>query len=316
MAVMGGLLYYENGKYFVNEDALPIEQTGTVKESGNLGQLSLAYGANFDDKTYLGASLGIQSLRFDRSTAYNEFFPSNAIHLRSQYYDNELSITGTGFNLTVGIIQRLNDQFNIGASISTPTFLWVRDSFIQYAGVNAVNPGSVMYYNNAQTAVDEFTYRITSPLKASAGVSAYLPKKVGVISVEAEYRGYSRMGIKAKDAGTWSDAQDGLIQDEYKDVVNLKAGIELRHGIGRLRGGFNYIQDPLRYASDYNVKKNNIISSIGLGIRNNTFFADLTYSRSVNTGAYNPYVLDAGDHYSVTYKQTRGWVGISIGTFL
>lgn len=255
MAVMGGLLYYENGKYFVNEDALPIEQTGTVKESGNLGQLSLAYGANFDDKTYLGASLGIQSLRFDRSTAYNEFFPSNAIHLRSQYYDNELSITGTGFNLTVGIIQRLNDQFNIGASISTPTFLWVRDSFIQYAGVNAVNPGSVMYYNNAQTAVDEFTYRITSPLKASAGVSAYLPKKVGVISVEAEYRGYSRMGIKAKDAGTWSDAQDGLIQDEYKDVVNLKAGIELRHGIGRLRGGFNYIQDPLRYASDYNVKK-------------------------------------------------------------
>jgi hypothetical protein len=316
MAVMGGLLYYENGKYFVNEDALPIDQNGTVKESGNLGQLSLAYGANFDDKTYLGASLGIQSLRFDRSTAYNEFFPSNAIHLRSQYYDNELSISGTGFNLTVGIIQRLNDQFNIGASISTPTFLWVRDSFIQYAGVNAVSPGSVIYYNNAQTAVDEFTYRITSPLKASAGVSAYLPKKVGVISVEAEYLGYSRMGIKAKDAGTWSDAQDGLIQDEYKDVVNLKAGIELRHGIGRLRGGINYIQDPLRYASDYNVKKNNIISSIGVGIRNSTFFADLTYSRTVNTGAYNPYVLDAGDHYSVTYKQTRGWVGISIGTFL
>ncbi len=315
MAVMGGLLFYENGKYWVNEDALPIQQSGTVTESGNLGQLNLSYGANFDDKTYLGAALGIQTLRFDRSTIFNEPFPASAIHLRSQYYDNDLSITGTGLNLTVGLIQRINDHFNVGASVTTPTLMWARDGFIQYAGVNAVNSSSVPYYSNAQTAVDEFNYRITSPLRASAGVSAFLPKKIGVVSVEAEYLGYSRMGIKAKNAGPWSDTQNGLIQDEFKDVVNLKAGIELRKGIARLRGGVNFINDALRYADEYNVKKNTVIGSVGLGVRNARFFADLTYSRFVNTGVYNPYVLDAGDHNSVAFKQARGTVGITVGSF-
>src|SRR5690606_32252781 len=137
-----------------------------------------------------------------------------------------------------------------------------RDGFLQKAGGNAVNSSSVPYYNNAQTAVDGLYYRITSPLRASAGVSACLPKKIGVGSVEAEYVGFSRMGIKAKNAGPWSDGQNGMIQDEYKDVVNLKAGLELRKGIARLRGGVNFINDALRYASDYNVKKNTVIGSV------------------------------------------------------
>lgn len=315
MAVMGGLLYYDEGRYIVNEDALPINQSGKVTESGNLGQLNISYGANFDDKTYFGAGLGIQTLRFDRSTVFDETFPSNASYLRSQYYDNELSITGTGLNLTLGIIQRLNDHLNLGASITTPTLMWVTDSFVQYAGVNAVTPDAVLYDTEAQTALDEFKYRIVSPLRASAGISAFLPKKIGVVSLEAEYVGFSRMGIKDKNSAIWSDDQSGMIQDEYKDVINLKAGIELRKGIGRLRGGLNFINDPLRYASDYNVKKNTVAGSAGIGIRNSNFFVDLSYSRYISTGAYNPYILDDGSHHSVTFRQARGTVGITVGSF-
>ncbi len=315
MAVMGGLLYYEDGQYFVNEDALPIHQTGKVTESGNLGQLNISYGANFDDKTYFGAGLGIQTLRFDRATKYDESFPSNSTYLNSQYYDNELSITGTGLNLTLGVIQRLNDYLNFGASVTTPTLMWVTDSFIQYAGVSAVTSGAVMYDTEARTALDEFNYRIVSPLRANAGLSAFLPKKIGVVSLEAEYVGYSRMGIKAKDAALWSDDQNGMIQDEYKDVVNLKAGIELRKGIGRLRGGIQFMNDPLRYAEDYNVKKNTVAGSAGIGIRNSNFFVDLSYSRFINTGVYNPYILDDNSHNSVTFRQARGTVGITVGSF-
>lgn len=317
MALMGGLLYYDDGAFRPNEFALPINQSGKVTESGNLGQLNVSYGANFDDKTYIGAGLGIQMLRFDRSTVYDETFTSNPSYLRSQYYDNELSITGAGVNLTVGIIQRLNDHLNLGASITTPTFMGVTDSFIQYGGVDPIPnvPDAVMYETSASTALDEFKYRIVSPLRASAGISAFLPKKIGVVSVEAEYVGFSRMSLKAKDAAIWSDGQNGLIQEEYKDVVNIKAGIELRKGIGRLRGGFNFINDPLRYASEYNVKKNTMIGSAGIGIRNSNFFADLSYSRYINTGAYNPYILDDNSHHSVTFRQVRGTVGITVGSF-
>src|SRR5690606_12416871 len=86
MAVMGGLLFYQDGRYTINEDALPITQSGKVTEIGNVGQLNLSYGANFDDKTYIGLGLGIQTLRFDRSTLFDESFPANSNYLRSQYY--------------------------------------------------------------------------------------------------------------------------------------------------------------------------------------------------------------------------------------
>ena len=315
MAVMGGLLYYDEGRYTVNEDALPVQQSGKVTEAGNTGQLNLSYGVNFDDKTYVGIGLGIQTLRFERSTRYDETFPANANYLRSQYYDNELSITGTGVNLSLGVIQRLNDYFNVGASITTPTFTGVSDSFVQYGGVSAITSDAVMYDTEARTALDEFRYRIVSPLRASAGVSAFLPGKIGVVSVEAEYVGFSRMSIKAKDSATWADDQNGMIQDEYKDVVNVKAGVELRKGIGRLRGGLNLINDPLRYASDFNVKKNTVVGSAGIGLRTSNFFVDLSYSRFVTTGAYNPYVLGDNTHNSVTYNQARGTVGITVGSF-
>jgi len=317
MALMGGLLYYDEGAYRPNEFALPVNQAGKVTESGNLGQLNVSYGANFDDKTYIGAGLGIQMLRFDRSTTFDETFTSNPTYLRSQYYDNDLSITGAGVNLTVGVIQRLNDHLNLGASVTSPTFMRVTDSFIQYGGVDPLPnvPDAVMYKTSASTALDEFNYRVVSPLRASAGVSAFLPKKIGVVSVEAEYVGFSRMSLKSKDAAVWSDDQNGMIQEEYKDVVNVKAGIELRKGIGRLRGGFNFINDPLRYASDYKVKKNTMIGSAGIGIRKSNFFADLSYSRYMNTGAYNPYILNDNSHQSVTFKQARSTVGITVGSF-
>ncbi len=315
MALMGGLLYYDEGRYVINEDALPVSQSGSVSESGNLGQLNVSYGANFDDKTYIGAGLGIQTLRFDRSTVFDEAFPSNSSYLRSQYYDNELSITGTGLNLTLGIIQRLNDHLNLGASVTTPTLMWITDSFVQYGGVSPVNPDAVLYDTDARTAIDEFKYRVVSPLRANAGISAFLPKKIGVVSLEAEYVGFSRMGIRAKDSAIWSDGQNSSIQEEYKDVVNLKAGIELRKGIGRLRGGVNFINDPLRYASDFNVKKNTVAGSAGIGIRNSNFFADLSYSRYISTGAYNPYILNDNSHNSVTFRQARGTVGITVGSF-
>lgn len=315
MALMGGLLFYDQGRYLVNEEALPVSQSGKVTESGNLGQLNVSYGANFDDKTYIGAGLGIQTLRFDRSTSFDEKFPSNAQYLRSQYYDNELSINGTGLNLAVGVIQRLNDHLNLGATITTPTLLWLTDSFIQYAGVDPITSDAILYDRDARTALDEFKYRVVSPLKANVGLSAFLPQKIGVVSVEAEYVGFSRMNIKDKNSAAWSDGQNGSIQDEYKDVVNLKAGVELRKGIGRLRGGINLINDPLRYASDFNVKKNAVVGSAGVGIRTANFFADLSYSRYVSTGAYNPYILDDASHNSVLFRQVRSTVGITVGSF-
>lgn len=314
LAVVSGLLWYENGNYLANEQSGPVNQDGQVNETGNLGQLNLSYGANFDDKTYVGGSIGIQFLNFYRETVYNESFP-NGVHLRSLFYDNELSLRGTGINLTLGVIQRLNDHLNLGATITTPTIMRINDSFQQFAGVDAPNSNDLLYSDQGRTAIDQYSYRSTSPLKASVGLSAFLPKKIGVASIEAEYVGYSRMSIKDKTDNAWSNGQTNAIHNEFKDVVNIKAGIELRKGIGRLRGGLNFITDPIKNAGVYNVKKNSVIGSLGIGIRNSNYFADLSYSRQVVTSDYIPYWGDSFDFYSATIRQTKGIVGITIGSF-
>lgn len=324
MALMGGLIYYfEDAKqYDANEiDGFPITQSGEVVERGNLGQMNFSYGANFDDKTYLGASFGLQFLNYYKRTKFDEEFSSTAQVLNSQYYDNNLSITGSGINLTLGVIQRINNSFNLGATITTPTLMWVTDNFTQYAGVNPkVNDAdAVMYYTDARAALSEYNYKITSPFKASLGISAFLPQKLGVLSIEGEYAGYKGMGIKDRDYGDWSDVQSDIIKDNYRNVFNFKAGLELRKGIARLRGGVNVMASPLSNPELYNVKKSVVAASVGAGLRNSNYFVDLSYSWGQNTSDYEPYWLYNGnvneDYYRVNVKQKQGILGITVGTF-
>ncbi len=317
MAIMGGLLYYNDNtkEYIVGEESLPVRQVGNVSQRGGLGQLNLSYGVNFDHKTYFGGGVGIQFLNYNKFTQLDEIFPGNAQYLSSQYYENENVITGTGINLTLGVIHRFSDKFNLGASITTPTWMSVKDQFYQYAGVSTKTDDAVLYHKNAQTLPNEITYGTTSPMRFNVGGSVFLPKQIGVISVEAEYVGFNNMKIKDKQDNQWANQQNSNIGAEYRDVVNLKAGLEIKHGIGRFRAGVNLVNDPLKYPADYNVRKSYAITSLGVGVRNGNFFADLTYSGTSNRGAFNPYVMPDNTHNSVTYKQSRNNIGVSLGMF-
>jgi hypothetical protein len=313
MAYMAYIIEYDaqNGKYFPNELSLPVKQQGQIYTTGNLGQINLAYGANFDDKTYLGASLGIQSLVYSSEMKFDEWFENNPEFNSRLYYENLLTARGTGANLGVGVIHRINDNFNVGFNVTTPTLMKVTDSFQQYGGSLEVNGG----WEDTQTGNDQLVYRVTSPLKANLGLSTFLPNRIGVISVEAEYVGYSNMNLKDKSNDQWSSSQKNLIQQNFRNVVNLKAGTEIRSGIARFRAGLNLINDPLKEAQDFNIKKNRVVGSLGAGIRNAKFFADLSISMSKTTEAYNPYALNTNEHYSVGVSQNRTFVGLTIGSF-
>lgn len=315
MAYMAYLIEYdsESKKYYPLELSLPIRQEGQVFKTGNLGQINLAYGANFDDRTYVGASLGIQTLTYSAETKFDEFFDNNPTQNSRLYYENLLNVRGTGANLALGVIHRLNDNFNIGFNVTTPTLMRVTDTFEQFAG--SLEAKLVPVWTNKVTGIDELVYRISSPLKASLGVSTFLPNKIGVVSVEAEYVGYAGMNLKDKNSAQWSSSQNNSIQNDFRNVVNLKAGAEVRAGIGRFRAGLNFINDPLKNASDFNVKKNLVVGSLGAGIRNSNFFADLSVSVSKTTEAYNPYVLSTNEHYSVGVTQNRTVVGLTVGSF-
>ncbi|MCA0363814.1 MAG: hypothetical protein LCH67_07200 [Bacteroidetes bacterium] len=304
---------FEDG-YIANELSVPVVQKGNVTESGSLGQVNLSYGINYDDKTYLGASLGFQNLNYSLLTDINESFPEGTF-FKDYTVGDELYVSGNGVNLSLGGIFKLTNSVKIGANVVSPTAIRVKETYNSWVNFRQYPDAFQEDYNYLSTIPNDFSYKITSPLKTNLGVSVVLPKKVGVISVEAEYLGYSMMNIKDKNEAKWSSDQKRGIQDEFKDVLNLKAGGEVRFGIGRIRAGLNYLSDPHRNPSQYN-SKNILIGTFGVGVRNSKLFADLAYSQIKTLSAFTPYTLENPENYSsVGLDQKKGILAISIGTF-
>jgi hypothetical protein len=304
----------EGGGYLASELSTPVNQVGNVSEAGNLGQINVGYGINYDDKTYIGGAIGLQTLNYTQFTDLTESFPNGEI-FNSFRFNDELLIKGTGVNLSLGIITKLTENIRLGANITSPTALRIRETYS--SGIifdqkpnTFESPEQALF-----TVPNDFNYRITSPLRANVGVSAFLPQKMGVVSLDAEYVGYSMMNIKDKEDLTWSNDQKRGVQNEFKDAINIKAGGELRFGKARARAGLNYLGDPRKNAQVYN-SKSVLIGTLGAGVRNNKFFADVSYSRLSKQFAFTPYtVSNVSDFESASIKQRTGTVSFSFGTF-
>ena len=301
------------GGFVVAENSFPVEQQGVVTETGNLGQLNLAYGSNFNDRVYAGASIGFQTLTYNMVNNHQERFPNGEV-FNSFGSTDDLIVNGNGINLTIGAIYKASRNLRVGVNITTPTAMRVRETIFSSIQVDQ-KPGTFETdFNTIQTLPGDFNYRITSPLRGNVGVSYLLPKKVGVISIDAEYIGYGSMGLKDKDNASWSTEQQNAVAASYKNVVNVKGGIELRKSNFRLRGGINYLADPIANLSG--VDRSKLIISSGLGYRNPKFFIDAAYSANTSDSSFSPYTLSNPENFdSSLISNKSGVLSLSVGTF-
>ncbi|AWW00535.1 OmpP1/FadL family transporter [Arcticibacterium luteifluviistationis] len=303
---------FEDG-YVVGEPSFPVNQQGSVSESGNLGQLNLSYAANLGDKTYLGASLGLQTLNYNMVTYHYENFPQGEIFEEFAITD-DLIVSGFGANLSLGAIFKASRNINIGVNVTTPTVLGAKETLYSSVQINQLPNTFETDFSTIESLPGDFNYKVSSPLRANVGASYMLPKKIGMLSVQAEYVGYRGMGIKNKDLSQWADEQTNAISNYYKNVVNIKGGLELRKSSFRLRGGLNYMGDPINVNDG--VDRSKLIVSGGLGYRSPKFFIDAAYSANTFDSAYTPYSLsNAEDFDSSLISSKSGNLTFTIGTF-
>jgi hypothetical protein len=302
-----------DGGYVVVEPSFPVEQKGTVTENGNLGQLNVSYGSNFNDRFYAGASLGLQTLSYNMVTNHTEFFPNGEIFNGFGTVD-DLIVNGTGLNITLGAIYKVSRNVSIGVNVTTPTAMRLKETIYSAIQIDQ-KPGTFETdFNTVETLPGDFNYKITSPLRGNVGASFMLPKKVGMFSVEAEYVGYKNMGVNDKSDNVWSSEQKRGIQDYYKNVVNIKAGLELRKDQMRIRGGLNYLPDAINDNST--VDRSKLILSGGLGYRGARFFADAAYSANSYNSTFSPYTLSNTENYDSSLLTNKvGSLSFSVGMF-
>lgn len=296
------------------ETSLPVNQTGRNSSTGSQSQWNIGYGVNFDDKNYFGFSIGFVRLNYENLGTHNEQFPSGKVFNGFEYNDN-LYTRGGGINLGVGTIIKVSDNLSLGANISSPSWISVTELYNSSITID-VKPNTIKTdYKTVSTDENQYTYNLTTPLKASGGATYFLPSKKGFITADAEYVGYSGMGIKDPQDATWSSDQKRAIKSFYKDAVNLKIGGEYRIDNIRLRAGAKYMPDPYKQKVD-NLDRSQMILTGGVGYRSAKFFVDIAGVFNKFTTAYTPYELaNTANYASANITNNQKSFVISVGTF-
>lgn len=284
----------EQTEYFSDVAGFPIQEE-TVETSGAQYQWSFGYGANFNDRFYIGANVGISTINYSEVKTFREydFFdpanPNDISILNEIDLRETLNITGTGFNASIGMIYRPADFIRIGANISSPTYYRLdEESFFDfttdYNNYLFVPDDTLL---NTITTNGDFVlsrYDVNTPMRISTGVAFFLGKS-GFITLDADFLDYSSISLQSNDFSTIADNQ--TIDNLYKDVVNLRAGAEFRAKNLRFRVGYARQGDALNLDDDFDRSIN--IFSAGAGLRYKSYFVDLAIQHTRRDQSYSPY---------------------------
>jgi hypothetical protein len=308
-------------RFDFNNPASEVRQEGNFQSEGKTSQWTFAYGANYQDKLYVGVSGGIANLNYDFvNTQTDQFVGGKFIN---DFTANQLlTVQGRGVNLSGGLIFRPNNLVRIGATIHSPTWYSISESYDQSISVNVIpnNPNQIPAdLNSGSVAPYDFDYELRTPLRASVGMAVFVGKK-GFITADAEYVGYNKMKLTAttlspSDNSAFTNDNTRYINQDYKNVVNLKVGAELRAGNINFRGGVAFIADPYKVKFD-DINRDRLAFSGGAGYKSNSFYFDLVGSYSAYKSAFTPYTLNnATDYASAKIDSKNANLSFTFGTY-
>ncbi len=303
-------------------DIRNVNQNETVRTEGTQNQWNLSYGANLGDKFFLGAGLGLSTIRYRSEKQYSEsdfFFELDPTYNPLDRLDlvEELQIKASGINATLGAIYRPVDIVQVGLSYTTPTLLSVTDV---YRAELTSEWNNFDYYGDGQTILNsenEYTddiiseYSLRTPGKLSAGAVIFIGKS-GFISADVDLVNYSGARYSSGLSGISFDSDNESIKDAYQVTPNVRLGGEFRMDKFRFRAGGSYMPDPYKTEQNNSSREITAISG-GIGYRTQKFYVDfaLVFSQGANT--YRPYRVPTATSPLVTLDNKTNFGMVTLG---
>ncbi len=298
------LLGEENGEFFVDMPDGRVLQRQETSTSGSIREMVLTAGANFDNRIYLGASVGFPSVRYEEETQYRETDPEGQSEVfNSLTYTNRLTTRGSGYNFKFGAIVWLTEMIRVGGAIHTPTFYDLDDSY----RASMRSDLNLDYTSNfAESPRGRFNYDINTPLRAMGGLGLVFGN-MGLVSLDYEYADYTKMRLRSSDY-MFSD-ENRSIRENFTQQHIVRVGGELRLEPLILRAGYGFYSNP--YEESVNDRQQSVISA-GIGIRDANYSLDFSYSIArfdEDFFLYNPDLVQAVEkQYSISaFRLTMGW---------
>lgn len=250
-----------------------VNQRKMIKEDGYQGEYDFSFGTNYKDKLYLGATIGIQSVRYRMKSVYTEDALAKT-ELNYFNYNEYLKVNGVGTNFKFGIIYRPIPELRIGAAIHTPTFYNLTQRFsnsMQTSFYTQDANGDTDYSH--EFLYDPLDYELKTPWRAIISLASVLGQKT-IISADYEYVNYS--SAKYDDSGDGYDysGTNDFIKSTLRKSHNFRAGLEQRlNSILSLRAGYSLWGRPMHNENSQKIQ----IASAGFGLNFGMFYCDAAY---------------------------------------
>lgn len=318
-----------------------------VQEKGYIDNYEFTFGGNFNDVLFWGVGIGVNDLRYVRNVYYSESMSDANIYAdthsgttpgSAEYYlYNDKIVTGTGWNLSFGLIFKPIQELRIGAAIKSPTWYKLDESYI----------GSVDYYmypNDTRMQdfsgtedSDEafFSWKLRSPWSFNLGAAAVLGSKA-IVSVDYEMKAYNDMTMQTAYYDKWgyimgyenNDYVNGDIKTYTQNSNNIRIGLEYRL-TSRLSARLGYNVQMTNISSEYADGNGEILTSgtdpsfaldktanyisAGLGYRFGNFYVDATYVHKAAKSTLHPYTSYASTkapHFDVSENNNSAVISL------
>ena len=272
-----------NTKYFSKVPS-SIQQKKSVFNSGNMGETVFSAGGNYANKLFVGATIGIQNINYGENSTYSELAQKtdSSTTFKSFDFTQHFSTTGTGINIKIGAIYRVNEWLRFGAAFHSPTAFTLRDDY-HYSMHSAFKTGSY----ETESPLGYFNYTIVTAPRIMGSLGFTIAQKA-MIGIDIEFIDYRNSRLNSNVDG-FVNANEKT-QNNFNAANNLSIGGEwFFSGPFALRLGYSIIGNPYQSSVNTNAQRTNW--SVGVGYRNKGVFIDAAYvltQYNENSFLYNP----------------------------
>jgi hypothetical protein len=294
---------------------VPKSHSSTVSRTGGNDEMFFSFGTNYDDKLFLGATLGVPFIGFTENRTFLEEIEKDKELYNFQHFriDDKLSVRATGINLKLGVIYQPVDFLRFGFAFHTPTFYGnVKDYFEREIDARKWEYVDTLFNKKYSTEniryVNNYNYSLSTPLRAMANVAFFIAQRA-FISAEYEITDYSMANMFASDYSF--RVENNTIQKMYGVCHTARIGAELNVSpVFAIRAGYNYISSPYKDKINDGSKH---YASTGFGFRTKYFYGDFAYALTISKEKYWMYAPDPDYDNAVNQKFNTHRIMMTMG---
>lgn len=259
-----------------------------VTTTGGANEYNLAVGGNVANKVFWGLDFGIVDLDYSMTSRWGENLinavvdnPEGTANCDANWaMTNIYNVSGTGYNVKVGLIYRPIQELRLGLSFASPTWYSINESYMAYTNFNYNVAIPSLQQNRAVTNDGQLglnSYNFRTPWRLTASAAGVIGRNL-IISADFEWQRYNKMRFynggggyydydygyddgwgwdayyapaqKASPYNVYNDpwyATNADIEDYYCHTATIRVGAEYRITPRfSVRAGYAHVSSPVR----------------------------------------------------------------------